>query len=1274
MQRSIFGFFSWMRPKCARYCVASFCGWRGKETTLTRSSQMVKAKATAAQTAGGRAPRVARRTTLQEVDPAEVDPLWRNKLWEALRAASLEDVKSALENGAGVSSQDPSGVYASPLHYAAAHGLGELVSLFLDEGANPRLLDVSGKCPADHARHRGHAQVAALLSGYSSLVPEEDGEESSASAASDAAYPFMALLPYEWRRMKEREDQYRTLFVTDREHADLRNPHLLLMNLSQQQPRLASSSSTVPMLFGELRPKSARAGDPCVVNRTIFMQHWDAFSEDLFGDDFPWGNVLCAGGAVLACALSLPDRMEGNKVKATTFYREESPFRGSDIDLFLYGLSPEEASAKAKRVMQHMQKRAKGSVVLVRSEHCITIVANHARHVQIILRCYKSPAEVLMGFDIDSCCVGFDGRHVYALPRAERALVHRLNLVDPSRQSKSYCLRLVKYAKRGFAVGVPGLDRRNVNATIFAQRPSELAGLAKLLVVESLVLQGSPVSVVGDCTCRREPARECSVKQHSRGSGTLEGRLCARHRALTTNIMGNSTIPSHCLIDIDNESELLEFEQEHGQSVDYSSTFLPCGPRWTPSRIRELLRTREIGLREQKAMVPFFQSVDADEIVEIPDKDVSIATRLDEAWLTENPGTQLTGSFHPTPDQDFWAGAFLAPVHKDLLVDEVSYRYQSGQPIGSVARCGQCRDVLDDPLKVRCCQKHICRKCIFRHLATTPACPFCRQAPLNQSELEAPDRSVLDYLNELQVCCPYAEQGCSWTNMRGLLVPHLSAECLHARIQCPLAPKGCKHVGPRGKMEHHLHHTCAVQQQRRDAQRATELLSAFHSVKPSAADLVRLCVGGVRFTTSRFTLCKYQGSLLQALADRLPATSQEEVFLDRPGEIFGHLLAWLQTGVVPASLSAEQQERLLAEAEFWRVSHALETSTGVIGPLPHHLPSQQQQQQQQVATSGGLLVSTHLVAANNPVEDALGAWDLGSHGWLFAIIDGHCGSLVSGFVKERLERLVRASLALEPSAPAALVKALRDCDAELLEFVRSLSDPQEQCTLAKQGACVVAVLYEPASATLTCASVGDCATVLSESGASFAQPISLWLHNAAEAREQYVVRQVWGLGVQDPDLFELVQDAKGSVTVYVKGVLQCTRVIGDFFLRHKDLMDLYNSQHQELERLKWICGPYVRCEPEANTVPTAGQDGFMIMASDGLWDYLDKDYACQLVRGHPDRQSAARFLVETALRKAANQKNLSLGQALLTPTGEKREVFDDVACIVVFFPSATKSE
>lgn len=45
---------------------------------------------------------------------------------------------------------------------------------------------------------------------------------------------------------------------------------------------------------------------------------------------------------------------------------------------------------------------------------------------------------MLIGFDIDSCCLGFDGKQVLSLPRARRALANRVNIVDVDRQSTTF--------------------------------------------------------------------------------------------------------------------------------------------------------------------------------------------------------------------------------------------------------------------------------------------------------------------------------------------------------------------------------------------------------------------------------------------------------------------------------------------------------------------------------------------------------------------------------------------------------------------------------------------------------------------------------------------------------------------------------------------------------------------------------------------------------------------------------------------------------------------
>ena len=107
--------------------------------------------------------------------------------------------------------------------------------------------------------------------------------------------------------------------------------------------------------------------------------------------------------------------------------------------------------------------------------------------VQIILRVYHSPAEVLLGFDIDPVCVGYDGQHLWALPRAMRALETGVTICNPLHAwpvQPSYELRLAKYAARGFHTAVPGIDLSGLDWNSTARHKlTDLRGAARLLHV-----------------------------------------------------------------------------------------------------------------------------------------------------------------------------------------------------------------------------------------------------------------------------------------------------------------------------------------------------------------------------------------------------------------------------------------------------------------------------------------------------------------------------------------------------------------------------------------------------------------------------------------------------------------------------------------------------------------------------------------------------------------------------------------------------------------------
>jgi len=111
-------------------------------------------------------------------------------------------------------------------------------------------------------------------------------------------------------------------------------------------------------------------------------------------------------------------------------------------------------------------------ITVFRSKNVVTIKIiryrnrNHNEVIlefQVILRLYKTVSEILHGFDVDSCCLGFDGNTIWATERCIFSLTECYNTVNYNRLSPSYESRLVKYAHRGISIYIPGFNRKNVN-------------------------------------------------------------------------------------------------------------------------------------------------------------------------------------------------------------------------------------------------------------------------------------------------------------------------------------------------------------------------------------------------------------------------------------------------------------------------------------------------------------------------------------------------------------------------------------------------------------------------------------------------------------------------------------------------------------------------------------------------------------------------------------------------------------------------------------------
>lgn len=272
--------------------------------------------------------------------------------------------------------------------------------------------------------------------------------------------------------------------------------------------------------------RQKEGGGLSVCARPDFLENWSAYTIGCLSR-LDWTGIVAAGGSVLGCLLPVPPRfrtaserlyyfgkaiipaeaeegrglnMAGRELEwfdelrggyalpvdfgDSSMYDDTCGFEAADIDLFLVGLDHQQALDKIRHVYATL-KTAWGDqdkMLIVRSDTSITFATKWPkRHVQIVLRRYRSIAEVIAGFDIDCCCIAFDGSRVWALPRSQRALNYGFNLVDPSRRSPTYEMRLYKYSVRGFSVAVPAFDAK-VSPSVAQLPASETQGLTRLLL------------------------------------------------------------------------------------------------------------------------------------------------------------------------------------------------------------------------------------------------------------------------------------------------------------------------------------------------------------------------------------------------------------------------------------------------------------------------------------------------------------------------------------------------------------------------------------------------------------------------------------------------------------------------------------------------------------------------------------------------------------------------------------------------------------------------
>lgn len=96
------------------------------------------------------------------------------------------------------------------------------------------------------------------------------------------------------------------------------------------------------------------------------------------------------------------------------------------------------------------------------------------KYVQIVLRLYSSPSEIVHGFDLDSCGYILVEDKLYRTLRAKYSTELKMNFFDSQRSSPTYANRLSKYNLRGFDIWLPYLDRISFNEEFFQKISMEV--------------------------------------------------------------------------------------------------------------------------------------------------------------------------------------------------------------------------------------------------------------------------------------------------------------------------------------------------------------------------------------------------------------------------------------------------------------------------------------------------------------------------------------------------------------------------------------------------------------------------------------------------------------------------------------------------------------------------------------------------------------------------------------------------------------------------------
>lgn len=197
------------------------------------------------------------------------------------------------------------------------------------------------------------------------------------------------------------EAELRKLFATDKGNARLEDIHVGLVDVfaAPRDIRTTRARAIIDDADRDAQyvmplPDSQRRkeGSPAMVdNLEAFKKNWGVFTENSLSQLSDWSNVVAAGGSIQASLMPLPKAATASKRAMRKHYHERA-FPSSDVDLFLYGLTPQEvplafclhcplfahpffwkAERKIITIYEAVRDSVAWDVICVRTKHTVSI-------------------------------------------------------------------------------------------------------------------------------------------------------------------------------------------------------------------------------------------------------------------------------------------------------------------------------------------------------------------------------------------------------------------------------------------------------------------------------------------------------------------------------------------------------------------------------------------------------------------------------------------------------------------------------------------------------------------------------------------------------------------------------------------------------------------------------------------------------------------------------------------------------------------------------------